>query len=511
VVPLGFWKLAEDDPDRVAVIDPEGHAVTAGALLAAANRTVHGLRALGLRPGDTIAAVLPNGVTALELALAAHQAGWYLTPINHHFTASEIAYIVTDSDAAAVVGHEQFGAALAAVGVTKERRFAVGQLEGYRPIEELTDGQSDATPGERATGATMHYTSGTTGRPKGVRRPLPPVEPEVVVGATKGIMALVGISPGGDHVHLNVSPMYHTVVSYTLTSLHYGHTVVLRSGFDPLDALDSIERYRVTTTHMVPTMFHRLLALPEEARGASDTSSLRYVLHAAAPCPPSVKRGMLQWWGPVLYEYYGATEGGGTIARPEEWLARPGTVGRAWDGAEVRILDDNGQPQPAGEPGTIWMALGANRFEYHNDPDKTAAHRRDGFFTVGDVGYLDGDGFLFLCDRKADMIISGGVNIYPAEIEGVLLGHPKVADAAVFGIPDEEWGERVKAVVQPASGVEAGVALQTELLEYCRRDLARYKVPRTIDFTAELPRDPSGKLYKRHLRDPYWRNLDRAI
>jgi len=262
---------------------------------------------------------------------------------------------------------------------------------------------------------------------------------------------------------------------------------------------------------MVPTQFHRLLALPDEVKQRYDVSSLRHIVHAAAPCPVDVKRRMLEWWGPVIYEYYAASEGGGTLVTPQEWLKYPGTVGRAWPSSEVRILDDDGKDCPVGQPGTVYMALGAADFEYHKDKSKTEANRREGFFTVGDIGYLNDDGYLFLCDRKIDMIIAGGVNIYPSEVESVLLTHPKVADAAVFGIPNEDWGEEVKAVIEPAPGIAPSAELAEEIKSFCLEKTAKYKCPRTIDFIEAMPRDPNGKLYKRKLRDPYWQGRERAI
>ena len=263
---------------------------------------------------------------------------------------------------------------------------------------------------------------------------------------------------------------------------------------------------------MVPTQFHRLLALPDEVRSRYDLSSMRAMIHAAAPCPIDIKRRMLEWWGPVVWENYAASEGGGTVVSPAEWLQKPGTVGKAWPTSEIKILDEQGAELPTGEIGTVYMALGNSQdFEYHGDRQKTQANRKGRFFTVGDVGYLDADGFLFLRDRKIDMIISGGANIYPAEIENALLAHPKVGDVAVFGIPNEDWGEEVKAVIEPAAGVEPGPALAAEILAWCADRLAKFKTPRTIDFVAELPRDPNGKLYKRKLRDPYWANRERAI
>jgi long-chain acyl-CoA synthetase len=275
--------------------------------------------------------------------------------------------------------------------------------------------------------------------------------------------------------------------------------------------LDCIDRYGVTHSHMVPTQFNRLLALPDDVKAKYDVSSLRNIVHAAAPCPIEVKRQMLAWWGPVIYEYYAATEGGGTLIGPEEWLERPGSVGTAWASSEIRILDDDGNDVPTGETGTVYMKLASAAFEYHKNAESTAENRREGFFTVGDIGYLDDAGYLFLCDRKSDMIISGGVNIYPAEIEGELQAHPKVADVAVFGIPHPDWGEEVKAVVEPVDGVEPSDELAAELTEWCTERLAKFKIPRSFDFSPELPRDPNGKLYKRKLRDPYWEGRATAI
>jgi long-chain acyl-CoA synthetase len=513
---LGFWKIAQEDPERTALIDPSGGVVTYGELFERSNRLVHGLRARGLQAGDGVAAVLPNGTDLLSLYFAAMQAGWYLTPINHHLVGPEIAYIVDDCDAAALVVDEQFAGEAAAaakeIRLPEERRFSVGTVDGYRPIAELTDGQPATLPEDRSAGAPMHYTSGTTGKPKGVRRKLSGADPDATSGAGAGFLGLFGIKPYDDNVHICGSPLYHTaVLVFASTSLHVGHPVVLMDRWTPQEMLRLIDEHRVTHSHMVPTQFHRLLALPEEVRSAADVSSLRTMIHAAAPCPPEIKRRMLEWWGPVIYEYYAATEGGGTLVTPEQWLAKPGTVGLPWPMSEIRILDDEDQDLPTGEPGTVYMKLGMGDFEYFKDKGKTEENRRAGFFTVGDVGYLDDDGYLFLCDRKSDMIISGGVNIYPAEIEGVLLAHPKVADAAVFGIPHPDWGEEIKAVVEPAPGVDPGDDLTTELVAHCAAQLAKFKLPKSVDYTTEMPRDPNGKLYKRKLRDPYWADQERAI
>jgi long-chain acyl-CoA synthetase len=513
---VGFWKLAQEDPGRLAVIDPRGDEVTYGDLLAEANRTVHGLRALGLRAGDGIAAVLPNGLEVLTLYFAAMQAGWYLTPINHHLVGPEIAYIVDDCEADVLIGHERFAHACTVaareVALAADRRFAVGEVPGFRPFHEVTDAQPDSLPPERSAGAPMHYTSGTTGRPKGVRRRLSGADPDVAAAAGGGFLRLFGTEAHDDNVHLCGSPLYHTaVLAFASMALHLGHPVVLMDRWTPTAMLELIERHRVTTSHMVPTQLHRLLALPAEERERYDVSSLRAMVHAAAPCPVEIKQRMLDWWGPVIYEYYAATEGGGTAVSPEQWLERPGTVGLPWPSSEIRILDDEGTDAAPNEVGTVYMKLAQGDFEYFKDQAKTQANRTAGFFTVGDIGYLDDDGYLFLCDRKSDMIISGGVNIYPAEIEAALLTHPAVADAAVFGIPHDDWGEEIKAVVEAAPGVEPGEELSERLLAHCAERIARFKLPRSIDYIEEMPRDPNGKLYKRTLRDPYWEGRTRAI
>ncbi len=511
----GFWKAALAEPERPALIAPDGGAASAGALLAACNRTVHGLRALGLERGDCVAVLLENGTPALELLTAVMQAGWYFTPINTHLAAPEVAYILADSGARAFVADASLAElALRAAdeaGLPAKSRIAAGEIPGFRSLEELRDGHSDAPPDARFAGQFMQYTSGTTGRPKGILREIAPADPDQIATLYASHLLRFGIEPGKGNVHLCSSPLYHTApLAFSYFALHFEHPVVLMARFDPEAALGLIERHRVTTTHMVPTQFHRLLLLRGEVKRRYDVSSLRQVLHAAAPCPVDVKRRMLAWWGPVIYEYYGATEGGGTLVTPEEWLERPGTVGRAWAGAEIRILDDAGRECASGKPGTVYLKL-LQDFAYRGDPDKTRAGRREGFFTVGDVGYLDADGYLFLCDRKIDMIISGGANVYPAEVEAVLFSHPKVGDAAVFGIPDEDWGEQVKAVVEPAPGAVPGPEFERELLAYLRERLAHYKCPRSVDFVPQLPRDPSGKLYKRRLRDPYWEGRERQI
>ncbi len=512
---LGFWNVAQRDPDRIAVVEPDGQEMRAGHLLSRANRLVRGLRKLGLERGDSVAVLLPNCVEMIELYAAVAQAGLYLTPMNHHLTVPEIAYIAADCEAKAFVCHERFAeAGLSAAGeasLPERIRFVTGSaaVDGLRAYQELIDEQPDSPPDDRSSGAVMTYTAGTTGRPKGVRRPLAMVDPDTMAEMYTWLLWLFGIQPEAGNVHLTVSPLYHTaVMNFTTTSLHDGHTVVLMERWTPEGTLERIENYRVTTSHMVPTQFHRLLQLPEDVRQRFDVSSLTHVIHSAAPCPVEVKRRMLEWWGPVIYEYYAATEGGGTLVTPEQWLQKPGTVGPPWPNSEIRILDEEDRPAPPGQPGTVWIKMGDYTFEYHRDREKTERTWKDGFFTVGDIGYLDDDGWLFLCDRKADVIISGGVNIYPAETEGVLLGHQAVQDVAVVGIPNEDWGEQVHAVVELRSGAQASA---DDLIGFCRERLAAYKCPRSVEFVDALPRDPNGKLSRSRLRERYWAGRERAI
>ena len=510
MVAQGFWRRAQEDPSWIAVVDPDGTEHLAGDLLGRVNQLTHALRARGLQPGDGIASLVPNGAAAIELYLAALQAGWYLTPINWHFTAPEAAYIAADCGAGAFFVHERFaqlGTDTAdQAGIPAEARFSFDAVPGFTSVTDLRAGQLDALPADRTAGTTMHYTSGTTGRPKGVRRGLTGLDPDDAAALLGGgLLGIFGVIEGQPNAHLVSSPSYHTAVTtFGGAALHLGHTLVCMDGFDAETALALTERYRCTSSHMVPTHFKRMLSLPDATKAKYDLSSMRWLIHAAAPCPVGIKQEMLDWWGPCVWEYYAATEGGGTIASPLDWLAHPGTVGTAWPTSELLIADEDGNAQPVGTPGTIYMKMGLLEFEYYGDKAKTDANRLRGYFTVGDIGYLTEGGFLYLCDRKSDMIISGGANIYPAEIEAEIIMNPKVADVAVFGIPDEEWGEQIKAVVQPAAGVEPGEALAADILAGLAGRLAKMKWPKSIDFVTELPRDPSGKLLKRRLRDPYW-------
>jgi long-chain acyl-CoA synthetase len=513
----GFWKYAEQDPDFIAVVDPDGTEHRAGDVLARCNQLTHALRSLGLTRGDAVAALLPNSVQPVEVYLAALQGGWYYVPINYRLSPPEVAYILEDSGAKAVVAHERFAQTAAAAadeaGIPAEARLARGSIPGWVDYETFVGGFPTERPTELAAGAAMHYTSGTTGKPKGVRRKLSDFDPDTTAELFTGFFGLFGIPHRDGQVHLSTSPNYHTAVTtFAGNSLHSGHQVVFMDKWDPEETLAKIERYRCTHTHMVPTQFHRMLQLPDEVKARYDVSSMRWAIHAAAPCPIEVKRKMLEWWGPCIWEYYGATEGGGTTATPEDWLKYPGTVGSPWPISELKITDDDRNPVPTGTPGTVWMRMAGQDFEYKGDKAKTDEnHDADGYFTVGDVGYLNEDGFLFLCDRKSDMIIAGGVNIYPAEIEGEILAHPQVADVAVFGIPDDDMGEQIKAVVEPVAGVAGDAALAESILEHVRGRLAKFKWPRSIDFVDELPREPTGKLLKRQLRDPYWQGRERAI
>ena len=513
---LGFWTLAEKKPEHTAVVDPDGAVISFGALARASNRVAHGLRKRGIRRGEAVALLARNEIATLTVTLGAMQSGIYVTPVNWHLTAHEVAYIVGDCEAKAFFASERFAEtalrAADSLGFPEDARFGFGNVPGFRPFAALTEGQPDTLPDPREAGEIMTYTAGTTGKPKGVKRSLKGQDPDESGAAQGMFLMLFDMKPEDGNVHLVAAPLYHTaVMRFCLSSLHFGHSVVLMDRWTPEGCLERIHAHRVTQSHMVPTMFHRMLQLPEAQRRTYDVSSLRYVIHSAAPCPVPIKHQMLDWWGPVIYEYYAATEGGGTLATPQDWLKKPGTVGKPWPISEVKIFDDDGNELPPNEIGTVYMSMMGIRFEYHGDKDKTGKAWRGDFFTVGDAGYLDEDGFLFLCDRKADMIISGGVNIYPAEIECEMVMHPKIADVAVFGIPHEEWGEEVKAVVELKAGETPSDELANDIRAFCSERIAKFKMPRTIDFIHKLPREANGKLIKRKLRDPYWEGKERAI
>ena len=502
---------AATNPHRPAVILAGSGAVqTYGELDAGAHRLARLLYDRGLRPGDTMAVWMENNPRYLEATWAPQRSGLYYTPISSRLTAGEVGYILGDCEAQALVTsyeRRQVAAQLSEeLAAIPTRLMVGGVIDGFEPYEEVVGAQPAEPLPELLEGRSMLYSSGTTGRPKGVKKPLG----RIALG-TQGFDSVLGLGRslygfGEDVVFLSPAPLYHTAPLWFTMALHRaGATTVVMEHFDPVGFLEVVERYRVTHTLMVPTMFVRLLKLPEADRSRVDLSSLRYCIHGAAPCPAEVKERMIEWWGPILYEYYAGTEGNAYVAcSSEEWLAHRGTVGRSLAGPTLHILDDDGNELPPGQVGSIYVAGGPD-FEYHNDPEKTrAAYDPKGRSTLGDVGYLDEEGYLYLTDRKAYTIISGGVNVYPQEAEDVLVTHPKVMDVAVFGVPHEELGEQVKAVVQPADPADAGPELEAELIAFCRQRLAPFKCPRTVDFEAELPRHPTGKLYKRLLRDRYW-------
>jgi len=482
--------------------------VTYAQLDAAANRLSQLFYAMGLRPGDHVAFCLENHARFFEVAWGAHYAGLRYTAASSRLTSGELAYIVNDCGAQVFITSaykaEQAAEIVAETPNVRLRLMIDGTVPGYESYEEAVAAHPAEALEDRREGGDMLYSSGTTGRPKGVKAPIPDMPlgaPLLLTGLTQ---ALFGYEP--DMVYLSPAPLYHSApLRFNMSVMRFGGTSVVMEHFDPEEFLALIERYQITVTQVVPTMFIRMLKLDSEVRSRYDVSSLKVCIHAAAPCPVEVKRQMIEWWGPIIREYYAGTEGNGFVfCDSEQWLAHPGTVGKAISGT-VHIMDEDGESEVAqGEPGTIYFE-GGGAFEYHNDPGKTSGSRNSkGWSTLGDVGYEDPDGFLFLTDRKAFMIISGGVNIYPQEAENVLAMHPKVVDVAVFGVPNTDFGEEVKAVVQPVSMDEAGPELERELIAYCRSQLADVKCPRTIDFRAELPRHPTGKLYKRLLKDEYW-------
>jgi long-chain acyl-CoA synthetase len=510
--------FARSQPHRPAVIRAEtGEVLTYGRLEAEANRAAGLLRALGLARGDVVAAFLDNTPWYFVLAWATQRAGLYLTTISSRLTAGEAAYIVADSGAKALLASASLAEVAAEVvgdpaTASLIGRFAVdGAIRGFQAWETALAGQSDQPIADESPGTYMFYSSGTTGKPKGVPYPLPEGPVEAVDHGTEMRRTVYGFNE--DMVYLHPSPLYHAApLGFGCMVQRCGGAILLTQKFDPEEALALVERYRVTHSQWVPTMFVRMLKLPAEARERYDLSSLRVAIHAAAPCPKSVKQQMIDWWGPILHEFYSGTEGHGvTMIDSREWLAKPGSVGQARLGV-IHIVRDDGVEAPPGEEGLVYFE-GGHDFRYHNDPDKTAGARLagTGWATIGDVGYVDEDGYLFLTDRKAFMIITGGVNVYPQEVEDALIDHPSVADVAVFGVPDEAFGEAVKAVVQPAEGVVAGPALAAALDAWCRARLSPVKCPRTFDFMATLPREPTGKLLKRLLREPYWAGRDSRL
>jgi acyl-CoA synthetase (AMP-forming)/AMP-acid ligase II len=492
-------------PDSPALVVADGDTISYSELHARSRRVAAVLHEAGLRRGGGVALVLPNRPEFFEITWACQLSGLYYTAVNTHFTADEVAYVIDDSDARAVFADAAMPALaehLLRVNAGVKVHIGVGGgLPGWRGYEDAVAAAGGAP--RPSDGSEMLYSSGTTGRPKAVRRPLP-VDGNGSWAQAVLEMALThkyGMDPHS--VYLSPAPLYHAAgVNYTMAVHRVGAAAILMRKFDAEAVLRLIETHRVTHAQFVPTMFVRMLKLPEAVRERYDVSSLRCVIHAAAPCPVDVKHRMMEWFGPIIHEYYGGTEGfAGTTIGPEEWLAHPGSVGIPM--SPVHVVAADGSELPQGETGELYFE-GGPAFEYFKDPVKTASVSNDrGWRSLGDMGYVDEDGYLYLTDRSTFMIVSGGVNIYPQEVENLLVMHPKLADAAVFGVPNDEFGEEVKAVVQPVDGVAAGPDLETELIGYCRAHLAGYKCPRTVDF-GTLPRDPNGKLYKRRVRERYW-------
>jgi long-chain acyl-CoA synthetase len=505
---------ASTRPDKPALIMAgTGQTVSYAELDANTNRAAHLFRSLGLGHGDTIAICMENRAEFFDLVWGAQRAGLVYVAISNRLTASEIDYILSDSSAQALFASPYLGPILDQLESPVKRYILGADKAGWVRLEDaLADMPDTPVPDERA-GTDMLYSSGTTGRPKGVRLPLP-VDPDIAAVSPLAMIAAGAFTFTGDSIYLSPAPLYHAAPLRWCMSVHrLGGTVVVMEKFDPEAALAAIEKYGITDSQWVPTHFVRMLKLPDDVRARHDVSTLKCAVHAAAPCPVPIKQAMIEWWGPVLREYYAGTEGNGfTFISSEEWLAHPGSVGRPLN-AVIHICDEDGEEVPTGAEGVIYFES-ESQFSYHNDPVKTAESRhprQPTWSMLGDVGKVDEEGFLYLTDRKSFMIISGGVNIYPQEIENHLVTHPKVRDVAVVGGPHDDMGEEVIAVIQPADMAEAGDALRDELIAYAREKLSGVKVPRRIDFREELPRHDTGKLYKRLLRDEYWANRDSKI
>lgn len=501
---------AEQAPDRPAAVEAEtGKILTYGALEARANRGAHLLRKLGIANGETVAIWLPTSVEYYEIYWAAQRAGVYIAPISTMLNASEVAYIIQDSGSKLLVtsGAVAHACELLQSDLSADLAvYTIGQsIDGVEDWTEATAALPDTPIEDESAGFHMVYSSGTTGRPKGVKLPLTGGPATASHMLAERFERNYGMN--AQSVFLSPAPLYHTApLAYSTGAQRLGATVIIMSKFDAEGALAAIERYRVTLTQMVPTMFVRMLRLPDEVRAKYRLSSLDKIIHSAAPCPIDVKHAMIDWLGPIIYEYYGGSESNGsTFITPQEWLQKPGSVGRANWGT-IHICDDEGNELSAGEPGIVYFE-GGHAFEYLNDPDKTRDSRHpkhSDWSALGDIGYLDADGYLFLTDRKSFMIVSGGVNVYPQEIENLLASHPKVADVAVFGVPNAEMGEEVKAIIQPIDWADATPETAADLIAYCREHLSKVKCPKSIDFDPALPRHDTGKLFKRVIRDRYW-------
>lgn len=507
----GFWAAAQRHPDKVAVIDATGQRTTYRALVERVNRLSHLFRSTGLGTGDHLAYLVPNTVDAIALPLAALQIGVYYTPVNFHLVAREIAHVLSDSRAQVFVAHADFAdiatAAADAAGLPDGRRFATGgPVDGFADLDTAASQLPTTSPADRTHGPVFFYTSGTTGQPKGViSAPAGTPIRQAIEGSLGALWDGLGYS--GDMTFLVQGPLYHAGPhGYSLPAIHRGGTLVLMQKWTPERALELIQEHRVTSSFMVPTMFHRLLALDARTREAANISSIQGIGHSGAMCPVKVKRAMIDWWGPVFLEVYGGSEGTVAMCTSEEWLTHPGTVGRVV--TQVEVIDESGRPAESGEIGTVYFS--APGVEYFDDPAKTQSARRGSMLTLGDMGYLVDSEWLYLVDRRTDLIIAGGVNIYPAEIEAVLLDHPWVQDVGVVGVPHPEWGHEVRAFVQltPAGVSLAPDAVVGSLTEHTGRELARFKIPREFVLVDDLPRTPAGKLLRRRLRDEYVEHIE---
>ncbi len=500
------FRHVETGDHAAMIMAGSGETVLYSELESRSNQIAHLFRALGIERGDAISILVDNSPRFFELTMAAHRSGLRYTCISTKLAPSELAYILEDSQSKALfASHSLAPLAEAAVKDVKGvARYMVGGVsDTFQSLEDAIKALPVTRLEVESLGEAMLYSSGTTGRPKGVKRA--PVERSLDDLPTLAALgtALFAFRPG--MVYLSPAPLYHAApLGWCMGVLEMGGTVVIMESFDAERALADIEKYKVTHGQFVPTHFVRLLKLPEAVRNRYDISTLEGVFHAAAPCPIPVKEAMIAWWGPIVGEYYAGTEGNGFCTlNSEQWLAHKGSVGKALN-CEIKICDENGDPVAPRVEGEVFFA-GGGSFEYHNDPEKTASVRnKHGWSTLGDIGWLDEEGFLYLTDRKSFMIISGGVNIYPQEVENLLVNHPKVADVAVIGAPHEEMGEQVVAVIQPANWEDAGEALAAELMAYCRAHISHVKCPRRVDFRQELPRHQTGKLYKRLIRDEYW-------
>ena len=499
--------LAKKFPHKPAyIISTTGETITYRQLDEASNQAAHLFRSQGLKRGDHIAILLENHPRFIQICLGALRSGLYFTAISYRLQEAEVEYIVNNCQARVFITsidrREVVEKLTESMPDIQQAYMLDGVIAGFNSWEQAVAHQPVTQIEDESSGASMLYSSGTTGRPKGVLKPLP----EAPFGEGESytmFAALYGATE--ESRYLSPAPLYHAApMAFTLGMLMNGASCVIMPHFDAQEALAAVEKYRITHSQWVPTMFIRMLKLDDDVRLKYDMSSLQCVIHAAAPCPIQIKEKMIDWWGPVIHEYYAGTENNGFVAiNSEQWLAHKGSVGQAMN-AVLHVVGENGEDLPSGETGTIFFE-GGGEFEYYNDEEKTAASRHaKGWSTLGDVGYLDEDGFLYLTDRKSYMIISGGVNIYPQEAENLLVTHPKVMDVAVFGVPNEDFGEEVKAVVQPKNWADAGAGLEAELIAFCRSEMAHIKCPRAIDFDKQLPRHPTGKLYKRLLKERYW-------